>query len=79
MLDGGTHERQLVTVGAVGPVYTQIVQGLSAGQQVVLADVDEAIPTSTTTSRFARFAGAGGLGGLGGTGGFVPRRAVGRG
>jgi HlyD family secretion protein len=74
LLDGSTTKRQIVTVGGVGAVYTQITKGLSAGQQVVLADVSAAIPTSTTSSRFARFAagvgaGAGGLGGAGLTGG----------
>ena len=62
--------RQLVSVGAVGPDFTEVTQGLTAGQQVVLANVDEPIPTSTLTGRFGRFAGAGGLGGLGG-GGFT--------
>jgi HlyD family secretion protein len=62
----------VVTVGAVGSEYTEITKGLSAGQQVVLANLDEAIPTNSFTNRFGRFAGggAGGLGGLGG-GGFV--------
>ncbi len=72
LLQGDTQQRQVVTVGAVGPLYTQITGGLSAGQQVVLADVRAAIPTSTINNRFARFAGAAGLGGLGGAGGFVP-------
>ncbi|MFI5100392.1 MAG: efflux RND transporter periplasmic adaptor subunit, partial [Actinomycetes bacterium] len=79
VLDAGTPRRTIVTVGAVGPLYTQITRGLTAGQQVVLADVDAAIPTSTLNNRFARFAGAGGLGGLGGTGGFVPGAVPGRG
>jgi HlyD family secretion protein len=79
LLDAGTQKRQVVTVGAVGSLYTQVTQGLTAGQQVVLADVGAAIPTSTTNNRFARFAGAVGLGGLGGSGGFVAVPGGGRG
>jgi RND family efflux transporter MFP subunit len=77
---GSTARRQLVSVGAVGPQYTQVTKGLSAGQQVVIANIDEPIPTSTLNGRFARFAGAGGggLGGLGG-GGFVAVPGPGRG
>ncbi len=71
LANGSSTTRQVVTVGAAGAEYTQVTKGLSAGQQVVLANLDEAIPTSTTNNRFARFAGAGGLGGLGGGGGFV--------
>ena len=78
VVDGTTTRRTLVTVGAVGAEYTQVTQGLTAGQQVVLANVDEPIPTSTLTGRFGRFAGAGGLGGLGGTGGFVTAPGPGR-
>ena len=79
VVDASSTRRQLVSVGAVGPDFTEVTQGLTAGQQVVLANVDEPIPTSTLTGRFGRFAGAGGLGGLGGggfTGGGGPRRAV---
>jgi multidrug efflux pump subunit AcrA (membrane-fusion protein) len=76
--EGGTTSRQVVTVGAVGAQYTQVTKGLNAGQQVVLANVDEAIPSSTQNNRFSRFAGAGGLGGLGG-GGFVVGGGPGRG
>jgi len=69
VVTGTTTKRQIVTVGAIGPQYTQITQGLTAGQTVMLADLAAPIPTSTLNSRFARIAGAGGLGGLGGTGG----------
>jgi RND family efflux transporter MFP subunit len=72
VLANGTESRQVVTLGAVGAEYTQVAKGLTVGQQVVLANMDEAIPTSTVTTRFARFAGGTGLGGgLGtATGGF---------
>jgi len=66
IVDGTTLTRRIVSVGAVGPVFTQIIRGLSAGQEVLLADVTAPIPTSTVNSRLARFAGAGGLGGLAG-------------
>jgi multidrug efflux pump subunit AcrA (membrane-fusion protein) len=35
-----------VTVGAVGPTRTEITEGLSAGDQVVLANLDSPLPTS---------------------------------
>lgn len=35
-----------VTVGAVGPARTEIKEGLTAGDQVVLADLDSPIPTN---------------------------------
>lgn len=56
-----------VTLGVQGSSLTQITKGLKAGDQVVLADLSEALPTSgTTTTR----GGAGGLtGGAGGAGG----------
>ncbi len=53
-----------VTVGAVGGGWAQILSGLTAGQQVVLADAAQALPSNTTVG--------GGGGGLGG-GGFVRR------
>ena len=66
-----------VTVGAVGPTRTEIKEGLSAGQQVVLANLDSPLPTSDTTNQGGfnreRFGGAGGgpEGGGGGGGGGV--------
>ena len=66
----------LVKTGYAGTLTTQITSGLSAGQQVVLADLNTALPTNTTGSRRLGFPGgsAGGLGGgLGGAGfGGVP-------
>jgi multidrug efflux pump subunit AcrA (membrane-fusion protein) len=47
-----------VTVGAVGPDRTQIVSGLKAGQQVVLATLKTPIPSSNTTSNTTRRFGA---------------------
>jgi len=72
VLNGSTTKFQVITVGAVGAIYTQVTGGLSAGQQVVLANPNEAIPTSTVTGRVARITGgatSGSTGLLGGTSG----------
>ena len=69
---GGVATRALVKTGYAGTVTTQITSGLSAGQQVVLADLSTPLPTNTTNAR--RFGvgaggvGAGGAGGIGGAG-----------
>ncbi|HYO17385.1 MAG TPA: hypothetical protein VES02_01800 [Dermatophilaceae bacterium] len=66
-LKNGVSTRALVKTGYAGTLTTQITSGLSAGQQVVLADLNTALPTNTTSSR--RFGVAGGsAGGLGGSG-----------
>lgn len=56
----GTLTTVPVTIGASGPIYTQITKGLTAGQLVVLADLTTPLPTSTNLR---------GLGGGGGGGG----------
>lgn len=77
-----------VTIGAVGNDVTQILTGITAGQQVVIADLTAARPTSTSTARSAApgaviigglggtgtggFGGGGGAGARGGAGGAVP-------
>jgi hypothetical protein len=68
-LKNGVATPALVKTGYAGTLTTQITSGLSAGQQVVLADLSTALPTNTTSSRRLGFPGgsAGGLGGgLGG-------------
>jgi multidrug efflux pump subunit AcrA (membrane-fusion protein) len=50
VLDGGSPRRVAVTVGAVGDTWTEIKGGLSAGQEVVLANVSEPLPSSATQS-----------------------------
>jgi len=50
VLDGGITRRVSVTVGAVGDTWTEIKHGLTAGQQVVLADLSEPLPSSATQS-----------------------------
>jgi multidrug efflux pump subunit AcrA (membrane-fusion protein) len=57
VLEGSTTKQQTITVGAVGAIYTQVIQGLAAGQRVVLADPNQAIPTNTITGRVARITG----------------------
>ncbi len=71
VLAGDRTTRTRVELGAVGSDYTQITSGIGAGTAVVLADLSEAVPSSSTTSN-TRFGGRTGtrFGGLGGTGGF---------
>jgi macrolide-specific efflux system membrane fusion protein len=57
VLNGGTTKTQSITVGAVGATYTQVTGGLNAGQKIVLADPNQAIPTNTITGRIARITG----------------------
>jgi Multidrug resistance efflux pump len=73
-LKNGVATRALVKTGYAGTLTTQITSGLSAGQQVVLADLSTALPTNTTSSRRFGVAGgsAGGLGGAGFGGGTLP-------
>jgi hypothetical protein len=65
VLQGGKPETVRVTVGATGPVDTQITSGLSVGEQVVLADLSTPLPTNTNpfASRSLTGAGGGGFGG----------------
>jgi multidrug efflux pump subunit AcrA (membrane-fusion protein) len=60
-----------VTTGVVGLDVVQIKSGLTAGEKVVVADLSESVPTTTTTTT-GRGLGGTGLGGTGlggGTGG----------
>jgi HlyD family secretion protein len=45
-----------VTIGARGPELTQVTSGLRAGDRVVLADLDQPLPTSNDTLNRARLA-----------------------
>ena len=69
VLNGSTTKAQLITLGSVGAIYTQVTGGLTAGQRVVLANPNTPIPTSTVTGRIARITGgaSGTTGLLGGT------------
>lgn len=57
VLADGKTRRTPAQVGAVGTDYTQITQGISAGATVVLADLDEVVPSSSTSTRFGSRAG----------------------
>jgi trimeric autotransporter adhesin len=50
VLDGNTPRRTTVRVGVVGYTWTQITSGLKLGQQVVLAQLSQALPGSATSS-----------------------------
>jgi HlyD family secretion protein len=62
--DGGL-VRKKVTIGAIGGSSTQITSGISAGTSVVLADLSEAVPSSSASTSTRTF-GGGGLSGAGG-------------
>lgn len=81
ILDGDQPTLTRVTVGAVGPTRTEITEGVSKGQQVVLANLDSPLPTSDQTNNQGGFlggpGGAGGGPGGGGGGGPVMRQRSG--
>jgi hypothetical protein len=78
VLSAETTSRKLVTIGAVGSRTVQVTEGLTAGDVVVLADVNADVPSSSTatTRRFTGggFSGAttGGAAPAGGFGGAPP-------
>ncbi len=57
--DNRTATQVKVTVGAIANGMVQVGEGLTVGQKVVIADLDEALPTSTTQS-LRRLTGGGG-------------------
>jgi HlyD family secretion protein len=63
----GTLVRRTITVGARGADFTQVRSGLTDGQRVVLANLDAAVPSSSTTTTTGT-----GLGGTRGSGGAGP-------
>jgi RND family efflux transporter MFP subunit len=89
VLSLGKAARHDITVSAVGAALTQVTSGLTAGQRVVLANLNAAVPSSNTTlTRRTGFGGGGGFGagtgfggggfggaggGTSGTGGFAGR------
>ena len=70
----GVATRAMVKTGFAGTLATEVTSGLTAGQQVALADLSTALPTNTTNARRFGVGGgtAGGLGGSGLGGGTVP-------
>jgi multidrug efflux pump subunit AcrA (membrane-fusion protein) len=77
----GGEARKKISVGIVGSVYTQVTSGITKGATVVLADLSDAVPSSSTSSSTGGFGGAGfgggGFGGAGGGGGRFSGGAVG--
>jgi trimeric autotransporter adhesin len=78
IIKNGKAIRTVVRTGAVGATTTQVTSGLTDGQEVVLADLSAALPsTSSTSSRFtsrsggltSSLTGSGGLGAAAGGGG----------
>jgi RND family efflux transporter MFP subunit len=69
VLRSGKPARQTVHVATVGPALTEVVSGLTVGQRVVLADLDAAVPSSSTM-----LTGRAGVGGFGAGGGFAGGR-----
>lgn len=64
VLSGTTTQTTRVTVGLIGSATVEITSGLTAGQQVVLADTTQALPASNALA--GRRLGAGGITGVGG-------------
>jgi multidrug efflux pump subunit AcrA (membrane-fusion protein) len=50
VVDGDSTKTVAVNVGAVGSTWTEITSGLSAGDEVVLADLSQALPGSASDS-----------------------------
>jgi HlyD family secretion protein len=68
VVSGGKTSTVPVQVGATGPDLTEIKSGLQEGQQVMLADLSQPLPSNTTNRGFGGGGGLGG-GGAGGLGG----------
>jgi RND family efflux transporter MFP subunit len=54
VLKNGTQTPVRVAIGATGPERTQIKSGLNAGDQVILANLSQPMPTTTNTGRGTR-------------------------
>ena len=67
VLSGGQATRTRVTTGIVGSTRTEISDGLAAGDEVVIADLNADLPSSDDEEQGFR-GGTGGLGGFGGNG-----------
>jgi RND family efflux transporter MFP subunit len=65
VLRNGAASNVRVAVGAIGPTRTQVLAGLNPGDQVVLADLSQPLPT-TNIQNVRRVAGGGGGGRPGG-------------
>lgn len=75
VLGAGTPARRTVTIGAIGAARTEVRSGLTAGQRVVLANLDQSVPSSSSTLTGRNFGRraltvTGGFGGTGPPAGF---------
>jgi HlyD family secretion protein len=71
VVNGATTKQVRVSTGTVGTVLTQVTSGIKLGQRVSMADLNQPVPSSSTTSTRSGLAGLGGTSGLpGGSGGF---------
>ncbi len=68
VLVSGQPVRKKVTAGAIGGDFTQILSGINKGTTVVLANLSEAVPTSSTSSTTRSFGGGFSGGGFSGGG-----------
>ncbi|PJI86700.1 biotin/lipoyl-binding protein [Luteimicrobium subarcticum] len=62
VLDGGKVSTVDVQLGAVGTALTEVTSGVKVGQQVVLADLDQAISSDDSTDSTSGLSGIGGSG-----------------
>jgi len=76
-LVNGTPATKRVTVGVVGSTVTQITNGLNAGDEVVLANLGDPLPSSTTGAGARGLTGGGGTFRAGQTGGAAGGGAAG--
>lgn len=74
VMQGSSVVPSRVQTGAVGALTTEVRRGVSPGQQVVLADLSQPLPASSTTitRRLTGGGGGGRGGGVGGLGGGRP-------
>ncbi len=70
-VENGTAKEVAVSIGTVGDLLTQVTSGLSPGQVVSLASMQEPLPSTSTTTTRTGIAGLRGAGGFGGAGGFA--------
>jgi len=77
VMQGSSVVPSRVQTGAVGALTTEVTSGVSPGQQVVLADLSQPLPASSTTIT-RRLTGGGGGGRGGGAGGLGGGRPPGK-
>jgi HlyD family secretion protein len=61
VLQAGKQTDKKVSLGVVGDIYTQITAGITKGTTLVLANLSQAVPSSSTNSTTRTFGGASGL------------------